>query len=222
MADVLEAPSTLCGFEHRRVLTLESGQDDQHHERRPLPHEHDDDRQQRESGSRTRSVRDPTIVEEPVDDPERRVEHLGVPDEPGDHGHDQERGDEQGPNHTPAEETSGRAGSRATVPNRSESNTEETVITTLVQTALPGRTGYRRSGRHSSREPTNSRRRGWYDLPAGEAVPEAEQERHLRHHDGEQQCGEEGEPASPCLSALEPSYLVEPGSWPLFGPARLF
>jgi hypothetical protein len=87
-------PVDLGGLEDLGWLALQSGEHDQHHERGPLPDEDDDDRSQRIARDELDGVHAESL-HDPVDDAVEAAEHLVLPDQTGDDGHDQERRDQQ-------------------------------------------------------------------------------------------------------------------------------
>src|SRR5580765_5733212 len=92
------------GLEDVRRLALQAGEHDQHHERRPLPDEDGDYRRERmvgDEGDRAETEE----VQHLVEDPEERREHLLLPEQGRDNGHQQERRDQQRPDETLPKET---------------------------------------------------------------------------------------------------------------------
>src|SRR5206468_6194058 len=91
------------GLEHLRVLRLQAGQDDQHHERRPAPDfdgHHRDHRELVDPVDAAQAERGEQIRKQP----EQRVEQGVLPDQGSGRRHDEERRDHQGPHEPLAED----------------------------------------------------------------------------------------------------------------------
>ena len=207
------APSTFAASSDVGRLALQAGQHDQHHERRPLPDQHDGDRHGRVARDEL-DGRPAELLDDPVEDAVEAAEHLVLPDEPDDHGHQQERRDQQRahqalpeelaveqqrerrPEHERAED-----GEHRQLDAHHDGVAEELVAEQLAVVVQPDEVP--RPGRH--------------DPPVREAVIDAHHERDLREQDHDDQRRQQRQPPTPRLAQWMTTGLRRDrggGPWP--------